>query len=117
MNCIYLFIISSEFGSRPSVEVYKPDIQLAAFIQDEDFILSFDTSGEPLERRGYRSSAGLGAPLKENLAALLLNLTEFHTIETSTPDFESVINSPIVMLDPCCGSGTLLIEAAMMYTR
>lgn len=68
------------------------------FLLKDEISLCLDTSGEPLHKRGYRKEAG-GAPLRETLAAALLALTPYY------PDR--------VLVDPFCGSGTFLIEAAM----
>lgn len=89
-------------GSRPSVDVQSPDVQLNLFIHRDEAILSFDTSGDPLHKRGYRQDAG-EAPMQETLAATLLRLAKFKGDE--------------IVIDPCCGSGTLLIEAALMATK
>lgn len=89
-------------GSRPNIEVKNPDVQLNLFIHDNQATLSFDTSGHPLHKRGYRLDAG-EAPLQESLAAALLRLAKYTGEE--------------VLIDPCCGSGTFLIEAALMATR
>lgn len=89
-------------GRRPDVDVKNPDLQLNLFIQKENAILSFDTSGQPLYKRGYRQDSG-EAPLQESLAAALLSLAGFKGDEK--------------LLDPCCGSGTLLIEAAMIASK
>lgn len=89
-------------GKRPSVQVQNPDIQLNLYIQQQTAIISFDTSGEPLHKRGYRQET-LEAPMQESLAAAILYLAHY------TKDK--------IYLDPCCGSGTLLIEAALMATH
>lgn len=89
-------------GSRPSVDVKNPDVQLNLFIHGEQGVLSFDTSGTPLHKRGYRQDAG-EAPLQESLAAALLRIAQFTGEE--------------ILIDPCCGSGTLLIEAALMASK
>lgn len=94
--------IRERSGSRPSVDVKSPDVQLNLFIHGENAVLSFDTSGTPLHKRGYRQDAG-EAPLQETLAAALLRLAKFNEKET--------------LVDPCCGSGTLLIEAALIATH
>ncbi|MBN2801562.1 MAG: RNA methyltransferase, partial [Deltaproteobacteria bacterium] len=90
-------------GSRPDVDVRNPDIKLNARIRGDVCTLSWDTSGERLNRRGYRSEDALGmvkAPLKENLAAGLLLLSGY--------------NGTQELFDPMCGSGTLLVEAALI---
>jgi putative N6-adenine-specific DNA methylase len=89
-------------GSRPSIDTASPDVQLNLFIREPHGILSFDTSGAALHKRGYRLEGG-EAPLQESLAAALLKIANFQGNE--------------IVCDPCCGSGTLLIEAAMLATR
>lgn len=89
-------------GRRPSVDLKNPDVQLNLFIDKDHAVLSFDTSGQPLHKRGYRQDAGV-APLQENLAAALLKIARYNANE--------------IAIDPCCGSGTLLIEAALMATN
>jgi putative N6-adenine-specific DNA methylase len=87
---------------RPSVQVQNPDVQINIFIQDQQAVLSIDTSGAPLYKRGYRLKS-VTAPLQESLAAALLRLARYRGEGT--------------LCDPCCGSGTLLIEAAMIATH
>lgn len=89
-------------GWRPSIDLQQPDVQLNLFIQQNSGVLSFDTSGSPLHKRGYRQES-VEAPLQETLAAALLRLAKY------TKD--------CIFLDPCCGSGTLLIEAALMASQ
>ena len=84
---------------RPSVDTHRPDIRIDAFVQHDYVALYLDTSGEPLFKRGLRKSSG-EAPLRENLAAGILRLSGW------APD------QPL--LDPMCGSGTILMEAAQM---
>lgn len=86
-------------GRRPDVDTRAPDVRINAFLSATHFTLYVDTSGEPLFKRGYRRSAG-EAPVRENLAAGILRLANW------TP------RSPL--LDPMCGSGTFLCEAAMI---
>jgi putative N6-adenine-specific DNA methylase len=86
-------------GKRPSVDTALPDVRIHAFLEPDRFTLYLDTSGEPLFKRGARLVAG-EAPLRENLAAGILKLCGW------TPD------QPL--LDPMCGSGTLLVEAAQI---
>lgn len=92
-------------GERPSVDRDRPDVRIHAHIYRGRLSLSIDLSGESLHRRGYRSQTG-AAPLKENLAALLLKRAGWPEKFTDSP----------VLFDPMCGSGTLLIEAALMAT-
>ena len=89
-------------GHRPSVDTADPDLQLNLFIRHGKAVLSLDTSGAPLHKRGYRQDAGF-APLRETLAAALLFMANY------SPDD--------VMIDPCAGSGTFLIEAALMASK
>ncbi len=84
---------------RPNVDTREPDVRIHGFLDAEQFILYLDTSGEPLYKRGWRAEVG-EAPLKENLAAGMVMLTGWDRVEP--------------LFDPMCGSGTLLIEAALM---
>ena len=90
-------------GSRPVVQKERPDLHLHVNIHQNKATLSLDLSGEPLHRRGYRL-AHAGAPLKENLAAALL-------VQAGWKASSHVESS---LLDPMCGSGTFVIEAAMV---
>lgn len=87
------------FRLRPSVNTDFPDVRINLHISGRTAIVSLDSSGTPLGRRGYRTSAG-EAPISENLAAGILLLTGWDR------------RRPLV--DPMCGSGTFAIEAAMM---
>jgi putative N6-adenine-specific DNA methylase len=89
-------------GKRPVVDTHAPDILIAAFLSPTSCTLYLDTSGDPLFKRGWRKSAG-EAPVRENLAAGILRLARWST-ETA-------------LFDPMCGSGTFLIEAALMARR
>jgi len=89
-------------GKRPSIDTQSPDVRVHAFLTAADVTLYLDTSGDPLFKRGYRRDAG-DAPLRENLAAGMLALSGW------TPD--------VALLDPMCGSGTLLCEAAQIATQ
>jgi 23S rRNA (guanine2445-N2)-methyltransferase len=86
-------------GRRPSVNARQPDIPIQGHLTDRDFTLYLDTTGEPLFKRGQRIATG-EAPLRENLAAGILRLAGW------VPG--------IPLLDPMCGSGTILMEAALM---
>ena len=92
-------------GERPSVSVERPDLRIRLYIHKDQATLSLDLSGESLHRRGYRSDGSSLAPLKESLAAAIVTLSGW-TAETE-PD--------TMLLDPMCGSGTLLIEGALIY--
>jgi putative N6-adenine-specific DNA methylase len=86
-------------GKRPSVERANPDVRVHAFLEADRGTLYLDTSGEPLFKRGWRASQA-EAPLRENLAAGIVMLTGWQPEEP--------------LLDPMCGGGTLLVEAAAM---
>ena len=86
-------------GRRPSVDTRHPDIPLQGHLTDRDFTLYLDTTGEPLFKRGRRVAQG-EAPLRENLAAGILRLAGWQP--------------GVPLLDPMCGSGTFLLEAAQM---
>lgn len=91
-------------GRRPSVDTEAPDIRINLHMHGNLATLALDLSGESLHRRGYRLS-GVEAPLKETLAAAIVQLAGF------SRDFPA----DGVLLDPMCGSGTLLIEAAFIF--
>ena len=86
-------------GERPSVDTHTPDIRIHAFLEQSRMTLYVDTSGDALFKRGVRQYTNV-APLRENLAAGILHLAGW---QPGTP-----------LLDPMCGSGTFLIEAALM---
>ena len=86
-------------NERPSVDTVEPDVRIHVFIEDDKLMLYLDTSGDALFKRGVRSHTNI-APLRENLAAGILRLMNW---QPGTP-----------LLDPMCGSGTFLIEAAQM---
>ncbi|MDT8282844.1 MAG: bifunctional 23S rRNA (guanine(2069)-N(7))-methyltransferase RlmK/23S rRNA (guanine(2445)-N(2))-methyltransferase RlmL [Gammaproteobacteria bacterium] len=89
--------------SRPSIEKDNPDIRLNVYLSDKQCLLYLDMSGEALHKRGYRLAAG-NAPLRETLAASMLYRAKW----------KSFYEQGLPFYDPMCGSGTLLIEAAMM---
>ncbi|MBI5438732.1 MAG: class I SAM-dependent RNA methyltransferase [Nitrosomonadales bacterium] len=86
-------------NERPSVDTLEPDMRIHVFIEDNKLMLYLDTSGDALFKRGVRQHTNI-APLRENLAAGILRLMGW---QPGTP-----------LLDPMCGSGTFLIEAAQM---
>ena len=90
-------------GQRPSVDAKNPDVTVSARLHRGKLSVGVDLSGESLHKRGYRTEKG-AAPLKENLAAALLLRAGWPDIARAGGDF----------LDPMCGSGTLVVEAAMM---
>ncbi len=90
-------------GERPNVSLASPDLRVSLRFARERVTVGIDLSGEPLHRRGYRQT-GVEAPLKENLAAALLLRSGWATMAAEGAAF----------YDPMCGSGTLVIEAAMI---
>src|SRR5574337_328600 len=86
-------------GRRPSVDTARPSVRLHAYLAADRATLYIDTSGEPLYKRGFKQAA-VEAPLKENLAAGILRITGWQP------------GQPFI--DPMCGSGTFLIEAAQI---
>ena len=92
----------AEVRARPSVDTAGPDIRIHAFLDATNFTLYLDTSGEALFKRGLRKTS-TEAPLRENLAAGILRLAGW---EPGVP-----------LLDPMCGSGTFLLEAAQMALK
>ncbi len=88
-----------QFGRRPSVNTRTPDMRIMGFLDQRNFTIYLDTSGEALFKRGWREETG-DAPLRENLAAGLLRVAGW--------------KPGVPLFDPMCGSGTILIEAAQM---
>ena len=86
-------------GARPDVQTRWPDVRLYTHLSSDRVTLYIDSSGEPLFKRGWREEKG-DAPLKETLAAAMLAASGWDA------------RSPLY--DPCCGSGTILIEAAQI---
>lgn len=84
-------------GARPDIDTVRPDAKVHLFLDEESATLYLDTSGESLFKRGWRLDKG-EAPIRENLAAGLLALSDWDPEQA--------------LLDPFCGSGTILIEAA-----
>jgi len=95
-------IFREKTGKRPDVAVRDPDIKIHLFLEKNNFSLYIDASGAPLYQRGFRT-ASVEAPIKENLAAGIIKLSGW------TP------GEPF--LDPMCGSGTFLIEAALIASN
>ncbi|MFO1229279.1 MAG: THUMP domain-containing protein [Alicycliphilus sp.] len=93
-------------GSRPNVETQWPDVRIHLHLTRELATVYIDTSGEPLFKRGWRVDKG-DAPLKETLAAAMIAAT----------GWDPLGEQPLPLYDPCCGSGTVLIEAAQMACR
>lgn len=90
-------------GERPSIAKRDPDLLVNARLSKNKLVLSIDLSGESLHRRGYRLKQG-SAPMKENLAAGIL-------IRSGWPEIAAQGGA---LIDPMCGSGTLLIEGALI---
>jgi putative N6-adenine-specific DNA methylase len=90
-------------GERPSVDTRRPDLGLVLHVDAAQAALYVDSSGEALFKRGWREDAG-DAPLKETLAAAMLAAAGWR----GTPEAGGAL------LDPCCGSGTIVIEAAQI---
>lgn len=93
-------------GVRPSIETQWPDVRVFAHLTTDTCTLYIDSSGEPLFKRGWRQDKG-DAPLKETLAAAMLAASGWWNPETG-----AVSDAPLY--DPCCGSGTIAIEAAQI---
>jgi len=92
-------VFRAAHGRRPDVDTADPDVRIHAFLTRDEATFYLDTSGDALFKRGWRVSGG-EAPLRENLAAGILKLTGWQ------PE--------AALFDPMCGSGTFLVEAAMM---
>lgn len=91
--------LRQDTGSRPSIDTVEPDFRVHVFLEGNKYVAYLDTSGDSLYKRGFRQESVV-APLRENLAAGIIKLSGW---QPGTP-----------FLDPMCGSGTFLIEAAMM---
>ncbi len=87
------------WGERSSVNLSEPDVCIHVHLKSDYASLSFATSSSSLHRRGYKTAVGI-APLKENIAAGLLKISNW--------------DESLTLLDPFCGSGTFLLEAASM---
>ncbi|HKB86008.1 MAG TPA: THUMP domain-containing protein [Ignavibacteriaceae bacterium] len=91
-----------KYGKRPDVEVVNPDVRFNLHIEKDTAVISLDTSGDSLHKRGYRLLAG-EAPMQETLAAAIIRISKW---EGENP-----------LWDPMCGSGTILCEALMHFCR
>jgi putative N6-adenine-specific DNA methylase len=94
--------LRDETGERPNVDTRHPDLPLVLHLGPEEATLYVDTSGEALFKRGWREDTG-EAPLKETLAAAMLAAAGWQGRAEDGP-----------LLDPCCGAGTIAIEAAQL---
>ena len=88
---------------RPSVETRWPDVRIYVHLTVDTVTIYIDTSGEPLFKRGWREDKG-DAPLKETLAAAMI----------AASGWDVLCKQGVPLYDPCCGSGTIAIEAAQM---
>lgn len=95
-------LFRKQTGGRPSINPQDPGVQLNLFIHSDFATISFDTSRIPLHKRGYRQES-VEAPIRESLAAAMLKVAKYQGNE--------------IVCDPCCGSGTFLIEAALIASR
>ncbi|SDM74077.1 putative N6-adenine-specific DNA methylase [Oryzisolibacter propanilivorax] len=93
-------------GVRPDVQTRWPDVRLHLHLTADEAQIYIDTSGEPLFKRGWREDKG-DAPLKETLAAAMIAAT----------GWDPHGDAPLPLYDPCCGSGTVAIEAAQIACR
>ena len=93
----------AKFHKRPNIDTEQPDIRINVYLHGTTAQLSLDLSGESLHRRGYRD-INIKAPIKENLAAAML-------LRSGWPEIAKQHGS---LIDPMCGSGTLLLEGAMI---
>ena len=95
-------IFRNRYGLRPSVDKESPDLLINVYVNNDECVISVDTSGHSLHKRGYRVANHI-APLNEVLAAGIIKLSDWKM----DCDF----------IDPMCGSGTILIEAGMMSSN
>lgn len=93
----------TKFGSRPNVDTEYPSIRINVYLHNDTAQLSLDLSGESSHKRGYRE-VSIAAPIKENLAAAIL-------LRAGWPE---IARQGASLLDPMCGSGTLLVEGALI---
>ena len=93
-------------GVRPDVNTQWPDVRIHLHLTTEHATVYIDTSGQPLFKRGWREDKG-DAPLKETLAAAMI----------AASGWDPHGESPMPLYDPCCGSGTIAIEAAQIACR
>ena len=88
---------------RPSIDTRWPDVRVYVHLTTDTVTIYIDTSGEPLFKRGWREDKG-DAPLKETLAAAML----------AASGWDQLCKQGVPLYDPCCGSGTIVIEAAQI---
>lgn len=97
------------FGRRPSVDVKSPDLHINVHVMRDEATIAIDLSGDSLHRRAYRQQS-VEAPLKENVAAALLFRAGWPKLLAAAQES----GEPTALVDPMCGSGTILIEGALM---
>lgn len=97
--------LRDDSGQRPDVDLRNPDLSIHVRLQHDRAHVGIDLAGDSLHRRGYRTESG-EAPMKENLAAAMLYRMDWPTLAAAGGD----------LVDPLCGSGTILVEAALMAT-
>ena len=95
--------LRAKFNQRPNIDTERPSIRVNVYLHNETAQISLDLSGESLHKRGYRDIS-IAAPIKENLAAAIL-------LRSGWPKLAAAGGS---LLDPMCGSGTMLLEGAMI---
>jgi putative N6-adenine-specific DNA methylase len=96
----------TKFDVRPDVDTRWPDVRVYAHLTVDTVTIYIDTSGEPLFKRGWREDKG-DAPLKETLAAAMIAASGWS-------DEDGPCKNGVALYDPCCGSGTIAIEAAQI---
>ena len=96
-------VLRDASGERPSVDTRHPDLQLVLHLGEQEATIYVDSSGESLFKRGWREDKG-DAPLKETLAAAML----------AAAGWRGTLEAGGALHDPCCGSGTIAIEAAQI---
>ncbi len=97
---------AKRYDERPSVETRHPDVRVHLHLTTDEATIYIDTSGEALFKRGWREDKG-DAPLKETLAAAMI----------AASGWDPHGDDPQPLYDPCCGSGTVLIEAAQIARK
>ena len=93
----------AKYEVRPDVDTHWPDVRVYAHLTTDSVTIYIDTSGEPLFKRGWREDKG-DAPLKETLAAAMI----------AASGWDQLCKQGVALYDPCCGSGTIAIEAAQI---
>ena len=96
-----------KYDVRPDVDTRYPDVRVYVHLTVDTVTVYIDTSGEPLFKRGWREDVG-DAPLKETLAAAMIAASGWGIVDNS------LCKQGVALYDPCCGSGTIAIEAAQI---